>query len=87
VTVCSLRSKSPPTLEITSVDSFDESGLDGVVETRIVIICQWAHVGTFVEAVCQGHVRFGRYDWYAVGKMSSGSGGEGNDGSGNVADG
>ncbi len=46
-----------------------------------------AHVGTFVEAVCQGCVRFRRHNWHAVGKMSSGIGGEGDDGSGDVADG
>jgi hypothetical protein len=45
------------------------------------------HVGTFVEAVCQGHIRFGRHNWHAVGKMSGGSGGEGDDGSGDVVDG
>ena len=57
VTVCLLRFYSPPTLEITSVDSLGESGLDGVVETRVVIICLLAHVGTFIKAVCKGSVR------------------------------
>ncbi len=52
----------------------------------MVIICQLARVGTFVEAVCQDRVRFGSLDWHAVGKMSGGSGGEGDDGSGNIAD-
>jgi hypothetical protein len=86
VMACSLRCESPPTLEITSVNSLGESGLDGEVETCVVIICQLAHVGTFVEAVCQGRVRFGRYNRHAVGEMSSGSGGEENDGSGGIAD-
>jgi hypothetical protein len=51
-----------------------------------VTICQLARVGTFVEAICQGCVRFGRHDWHAVGVMSGGSGGEGNDGSGDIMD-
>jgi hypothetical protein len=72
---------------VTSVDSLGESGLDRVVETGVVIIHQLTHVGTFVEAVCQGCIRFGRHDWYAFGKMSGGSSGEGGDGSGDVADG
>jgi hypothetical protein len=58
-----------------------------VVETHLVVICQLARVGTFVEAVCQGRIRFGRHDRHAVGKMSGGSGGEGDDGSGDIADG
>jgi hypothetical protein len=87
VTACLLRCKSLPTLKVTSVSSFGESGLDGVIETRILIICQLAHVGTFVEAVCQGRVRFRRHNWHAVGKMSGGSGGEGDDGSGDILDG
>jgi hypothetical protein len=77
----------PPTLEITSVDSFGESGLDGVVETCVVVISQLARVGTFVEAVSQGRIRSRRHDRHAVGKMSGGSGREGDDGSGNIADG
>jgi hypothetical protein len=64
-------------LEVTSVNSLGESGLDQVVETCVVIIHQLAHVGTLVEAVCQGCVRLGRHDWHASGKMSSDSGGEG----------
>ncbi len=46
-----------------------------------------ARVGTFVEAVCQGCVRFGRLDRHTVGKMSGGSGSEGDDGAGDIADG
>ncbi len=72
---------------MTSVDSFGESGHDGIVETHVVVICQLAHVGTFVEAFGQGCVRFGRHNRHAVGKMSNGSGREGDDGSGNIADG
>jgi hypothetical protein len=53
----------------------------------MVVICQLAHVGTFKEAVGQGHVRLGRHDRHAVGQMSSVSGREGDDGSGNIADG
>jgi hypothetical protein len=84
--LCSLRCKSPPTLEITSVNSLGESGLNRVVETGVVIICQLAHVGIFAEAVCQRRARFGRCNWYAVGKMSGGSGGEGNGGSSDILD-
>jgi hypothetical protein len=76
-----------PTLEVASVDSLGESGLDRVVETRVVIICQLSFVGTFVDAVCQGRVRFERHDRHVVGEMSGGSGREGGDGSGDVADG
>jgi hypothetical protein len=75
-----------PNLEVTSVNSLGESGLDGVVEIHVVIICQLAHVETFVEAVYQDRVRFGRHDRHAVCKMSGGSGREGDDGSGDVAD-
>ncbi len=57
-----------------------------VVETCIVVICQLARVGTFVEALCQSRVRFGWHDRYAVGKMSGGSDREGDDGSGNIED-
>jgi hypothetical protein len=39
VTACLLRCLPPPTLEVTSVNSLGESGLDGVVETRVVVIC------------------------------------------------
>jgi hypothetical protein len=46
-----------------------------------------AHVGTFVEAVSQGCVKLGRQDRHVVGKMSSGSGREGVDGSGDILDG
>jgi hypothetical protein len=87
VTVCPLRCYSPPAREVASVNSLGEGGLDGVVETCVVVICPLAHVGTFVEAVCQGCIRFGRHDRHAVGKMSSGSGREGDDRSGNIADG
>ncbi len=53
----------------------------------MVIICQLARVRTFIEAVCQGHVGLRRHKRHAVGKMSSGSGREGDDGSGDVANG
>jgi hypothetical protein len=76
----------PPSLEVTPVDSLDERGLEGVVETRIVMIRQSACVGTFVEAVGQGSVRFGRFDRHTVGEMSGGSGSKGNDGLGDVVD-
>jgi hypothetical protein len=46
-----------------------------------------AHVGTFLKAVGEGCVRFGRLNRYTVGKLSGGSGGKGNDGSSDVADG
>jgi hypothetical protein len=85
VTACSLRCKPPPTLEITSVDSFGESGLDRIVVTHVVVICRLACVGTFVEAVGQGPVRLGRHN--AVGKISSGSSREGDDGSGDIVGG
>jgi hypothetical protein len=81
-----LRCLSLPALEVTSVNSLGEGGLDGVVATRIVVICQLAYVGTFVEAVSQGCVRYGRQDWHAVGKMSGGSGREGDDRSGDITD-
>jgi hypothetical protein len=84
---CLLRCEPLPTLEVTSVNSLGKSGLDGVAETRGVIICQLAHVGTFVEAVCQGCGRFRRHNRHAVDKMSGGSGREGDDGSGDIADG
>jgi hypothetical protein len=29
----------PPSLEVSSFDSLDKLGLDGVVKTRIVVIC------------------------------------------------
>ncbi len=67
--------------------AFGESGLDGVVETRLVVIRQLAHVGSFVEAVSQGCIRFGKHNRHAVGEMSGGSGREGDDGSGDIADG
>ncbi len=73
MTACLLRCKPPPTLEITYVDCFDESGLDSIIATCVVVICQLSRVGTFVEAVGQGHVRIGRHDRHAVGKMSIGS--------------
>jgi hypothetical protein len=41
----------------------------------------------FVEAVGQGCVRFGRLERHTFGKMSSGSGNEGEDGAGDVTDG
>jgi hypothetical protein len=50
------------------------------------MICQLAHVGTFVEAVCQGCAGLGRHKRHAVGEISSGSGGEGDDRSGDIAD-
>ncbi len=56
------------------MDSLDEHGLDGVVEACVVVICQMASVGIFVEAVGQGPVRFRRYNRYTVGKLSGGSG-------------
>ncbi len=46
-----------------------------------------ACVGTFVEAVDQGHIRFGRHSRHAVGEVSSGSGREGDDESGKTVDG
>jgi hypothetical protein len=49
------------------------------------IICQLACVGTFVEAIGQGCVRFGRFDRYTIGTLSSGSGSKGDDGLGDVA--
>jgi hypothetical protein len=52
----------------------------------MVIICQLAHVGTFVEAVGQGCVRFGRLGRHTVGEMSSGSGSKEDDGLGDVVD-
>jgi hypothetical protein len=58
-----------------------------IVETGIVVICQLARFGTFVEAVGQGPVRLRRHDRHAVGKMSIGSGREGDDGSGDISDG
>ncbi len=70
---------------MTSVDSLGECGLDGVVEIHAVVICQLAHVETFVEAVGQGCVRFGRQDRHPFGKMSGGSGSKGDDKSGDVA--
>jgi hypothetical protein len=76
-----------PTLEVTSVYSLGESGLDGVVETHMVIICRLARVGSFVEADCQGPGRLGRHKGHAIGKLSSGSGKEGDDGSGDITDG
>ncbi len=45
-----------------------------------------ACVETFVEAVGQGCVRFGRFDRHTVGKMSGGCGSKGDDGSGDVMD-
>ncbi len=45
-----------------------------------------AHVGTFVEAVGQGCVRFGRLDRYIVGKLSGGSGSKGGDGLDDIMD-
>jgi hypothetical protein len=76
-----------PSLEVASVDSLDESGFDRVVKTRIVLICQFACVGTFVEAVGQGGVRCGTIDRYAVGKLPGGSGCEGDDRLGLAVDG
>ncbi len=76
-----------PSLEVASVNSLSESGLDGVVETCIVTICRLACVGTFVEAVGQGRVRFDRHDRHTVGKMSGGSGSKGDDKPGDVVDG
>ncbi len=67
---CSLRFWSPPTLEISSVNSFGESRLDGIVETCLVVICQLTRVGTFVEAVDQGPVRLGRHNRHVVKKMN-----------------
>jgi hypothetical protein len=58
-----------------------------IVATRVVVICQVACVGTFVEAVGQGCIRLGRHDRHVVGKMSSGGGREGDDGSGDILDG
>jgi hypothetical protein len=46
-----------------------------------------AHVGTFVEAVGQGGVRFVRLDRYTVGEMSRGSGSKGDDRLVDVTDG
>ncbi len=86
VKACPLQCESQPSLEISSVDSLCESGLDRVVETRIVIIHQLACVGTFVEAVCQGCVGLRRHERHTVGKMSDGSGKEGDDGSGDITD-
>ncbi len=45
-----------------------------------------AHVGTFVEAVGQGYVRFGRLNRHTIGKVSNGSASKGEDGLGDVAD-
>jgi hypothetical protein len=77
---------TPTSLEVTSVNSLGEHGLDGVVETHVVIIHQLACVETFVEAVGQGCVRIKRRNRHTVGKMSR-SGSKGDDGSGDVADG
>jgi hypothetical protein len=87
VTACLVRCKPPQTLEITSVNSFGESGLVRIVETCVVVICQLARLGTFVQAFGQGCIRLGRHDRHAVGKMSSGSSREGDDGSGDIVDG
>ncbi len=57
-----------------------------IVETCVVVICQLSRVGTFVEAVGQGHIRIRRHDRHAVCKMSIGSSQEGGDGSGNIVD-
>ncbi len=46
-----------------------------------------ARVGIFIEAVCQGCVRFGSLVRYAVGKQSGGSGCEGDDRSDDVMNG
>ncbi len=46
-----------------------------------------AGVGTFIEAIGQGGVRCCSLDRYAVGKLPSGGGYEGDDGSGLVMDG
>ncbi len=61
--------------------------LDWVVEKHVVIIHQLAHVGAFVEAVCQGCVGFGSHNRHAVGKMSGGSGSKGDDKSGDISNG
>ncbi len=45
-----------------------------------------ARVETFVEAVGQDCVRFGRFDRYTVGELSGGSGSKGGDQSLDVAD-
>jgi hypothetical protein len=75
-----------PSLEVSFVDSLDDCGLDGVVKTCIVVICQLARVGTLVEAFGQGCVRFGSLHWYAVGKLPGASGCKGGDGLGLVVD-
>ena len=46
-----------------------------------------ACVGIFLEAVCQGRVRFSMLDRYTVGKMFGGSSSKGDDGSVDVVDG
>ncbi len=46
-----------------------------------------ARVGTFIEAVGQGCIRFGSLDRYAVGELSCGSGSEGDNGSVDIMDG
>jgi hypothetical protein len=73
--------------EVASVDSLDESGFDMVVKTCVVVICQLACVGTFVEAAGQGGVVCGGLNRCAVGKLSGGSGCEGDDGSGLIMEG
>jgi hypothetical protein len=45
-----------------------------------------ACVGTFVEAVSRGYVRFGRFDGYIVGEMSSESGSKGDGGLVDIVD-
>ncbi len=75
-----------PSLEVASLNSLDESGFDGVVKNPVVIICQLACVGTFIEAVGQGGVRCGSLNRYAVGKLLGGSGCKGDDGSGFLMD-
>jgi hypothetical protein len=73
-------------LEVSIVNSLDKCGLDRVVKARLVVIHQLAHVGTLVDTVGQGCVRFGSLDRYAIGKLSGGSGCEGGDGLGLVVD-
>ncbi len=69
-----------PSLEVSSVDSLDESEFNKVVKTQVEVICQLACVGTFIEAIDQGGVRCGSLDRYAVGKLPGGSGCKGDDG-------
>ncbi len=51
-----LRSKTRPPLELPRLDGFDQCGGNGVVQARIIVVCELMRGGAYLQAggICSG---------------------------------